>query len=977
MSGSESTRDIPPKRRRMMDMIVALGGLREEETIPQSQVDEELASFMKELSPLMEEILSFPGSYFKEFLKHAERIDFTKEIGDRFLLETAADNISNAATSADIAGLNEILRILKKSTLALREQAEGSDSFSQTISGILSSLEENPETALARLQTLGIKTRYGSPPCHLACPAGVHGQTFVNLIRDGRYKEAMEHMREVYPFAGTLGRVCGAPCETKCQRGRIDQPVSIRNLHRFLADYEMSKGPFKSTVLKPDKDKKVAVIGAGPAGIACAYDLVRMGYPVTVFESREKTGGLLRYGIPEYRLPRDIIDYEVAFVESLGVEIKTGTSIKEPGALLKKGYDAVFVATGAWASRKLRVEGEDAKGVHHALEFLEDVNKGKRVKLGAKVAIIGGGNAAIDSARVSQRLGAEEVLIVYRRSREEMPAISHEIQEAEIEGVKLHVLSSPVRILESGGRVTGLRCIRMELGEPDESGRRRPVPIPDSEFDIELDAVIVAIGQGIDEKDYFSDLEYSRWGWIAADDNTLQTCLSGVFAGGDCVTGPSTVVDAVGSGKKAARSIALYLQGDSVGTATSEEIKIAASVEIEKSQATEDRRAAMPMLKPSERKGFDEVELGFKRKTAKVESDRCINCSISNIGINVYGERLNPEALKTMMEKYVQDEAEKGVLVLLIREQGAMTIKALAEKTGLPQDRIFLHMVTLKRNEVLTTLGEDDGYIIYDVQRTPSALELALRTISDLALRLAVAKTELEGIIEEIRPQDIGRLTTTLETISRARDKLEGVVVDGSTVAEAALKAVQEKIRSAVLLTYRTRAKLPSTRSKVSVSDLTDIDVPSVLEEYKSQMGYAPLLGFGTIEWKHSRCLGCKSCEISCPEDAIELKPVLRLPEIFEFTEEELDNLPVNRALFYQTVKSLAANKPSDNVLVPDDAPGFGTVEVDLWLCVACRTCVRRCPGPEEGALKLELKWSLPEVVKRMTSQTGHLPVSN
>ncbi|TFF96914.1 4Fe-4S dicluster domain-containing protein [Candidatus Thorarchaeota archaeon] len=970
MSGSETNKDISPKRKRMMDMIVALGGLREEETIPQSQVDQELANLKNKLSPLMESILSFPGLYFKEFLKHAERIDFTKEIGDLLLLSSAADRIDNAVTSAEIDGLNEILRILRQSELAMKEQAEKSDSLNKAVDDIKSSLDGNPEAALAKLQKLGIKTRYGDPPCYLACPAGVHGQKFVNLTRDGHFKEGMEHMRDVYPFAGTLGRVCSAPCETKCQRGRIDQPVSIRNLHRFLADYEMSRGPFKTVKPKLDKDKKVAVVGAGPAGIACAYDLVRMGYPVTIFESREKTGGLLRYGIPEYRLPHNIIDYEVAFVESLGVEIKTGSSVKEPGSLLKKGYDAVFIATGAWASRKLRVDGEDAKGVFHALEFLEDVNNGKRVKLGKKVAIIGGGNAAIDSARVSHRLGAEEVLIVYRRSREEMPAIPEEIHEAELEGIKLHILSSPVKILESGGKVTGLRCIKMELGEPDESGRRRPVPIPDSEFDIDLDAVVVAIGQGIDEKDYFSDVEYSRWGWINADENTLQTCLDGIFAGGDCVTGPSTVVDAVGSGKQAALSISRYLQGEDTESVATDEVRIAASVEIEMSQATEDRRAEMPALKPSKRGGFDEVELGFKRKTAKIEADRCINCSLSNMGVNVYGERLDPEVLETMMETYVQDEAEKGLLYLLIREQGATTVDVLAKKTGLPKDRIFLHMVTLKRNEVLTTLGEDRGYIIYDVQRTPSTLELALRDISDLALKLAEAKTELEKITEEIRPQDIGRLANALETFSRARDKLEGVEVDGSIVAGTALKSVEEKVRSAVLLTYRTRAKLPSTRPKVSVSDLKDLDVPSVLEEYKSQMGYAPLLGFGTIEWKHSRCLGCKSCEISCPEDAIELKPVLRLPEIFEFTDEEMDELPVNRALFYETVKSLATNKPSDNVLVPEDAPGFGTVEVDLWLCVACRTCVRRCPGPEDGALELELKWSLPEVVKKITSET-------
>ena len=968
MSGSESTKDISPKRKRMMDMIVALGGLREEKTIPPSKVEEELTHLKDELSPLTESILSFPDAYFNEFLKHAERIDFTKEIGDRLLLDNAADAIGKSVSKAEIDGLNGLLKILKQASNVREEQAEGSDAFREAVDDIRSHLDSDPEQALARLQTLGIKTRYGSPPCHVACPAGVHGQKFVNLTRDGRFREAMEHMREVYPFAGALGRVCGAPCETKCQRGRIDQPVSIRNLHRFLADHEMSKGPYKYPKPKIDKDKRVAIVGAGPAGIACAYDLVQMGHPVTVFEAREKTGGLLRYGIPEYRLPRDIIDYEVGFVEGLGVEIKTSSPVKDPVGLLKKGYDAVFVATGAWASRRLRVEGEDAKGVYHALEFLEEINKGKRISVGKRVAVIGGGNAAIDAARVSNRLGTDEVLIVYRRSREEMPAIAHEIHEAEVEGVKLHILSSPVKILETGGKVTGLRCMKMQLGEPDDSGRRRPVPIPDSEFDLEVDSVIVAIGQGIDESDYF-DLEYSRWGWIAADDISLQTSSEGVFAGGDCVTGPATVVEAVGSGKRAAQSIARYLQGEELAVAD-KAVRIQASVEIEKSQATEDRRAPMPMLKTSERDNFDEVELGFKKKTAKVEADRCINCALPSMGVNVYGEELDPDALRTMMSRYVRDEAEKGLLLVVIREQGAMTVKPLAEKTGISTDRVFQHLVTMKRNEVLTTVGEDNGFLVYDVQRTPTALEMALRTISDTALRLAEAKAELEAVIEEIGPKDIGRLAAAFETLSRARDKLMTVTVDGSIIAEDVLEAVEENLRSAVLLTYRTRAKLPSTRPKVTVSDLTEVDVPSVLEEYKSQMGYAPLLGFGTIEWKHSRCLGCKSCEIACPEDAIELKPVLRLPEIFSFTEEEVSELPVNRALFYETVKTLAAAKPKDNVIVPENSPGFGSVEVDLWLCVACRTCVRRCPGPEEGALELELKWSLPEVVKKMTSQT-------
>ncbi len=276
----------------------------------------------------------------------------------------------------------------------------------------------------------------------------------------------------------------------------------------------------------------------------------------------------------------------------------------------------------------------------------------------------------------------------------------------------------------------------------------------------------------------------------------------------------------------------------------------------------------------------------------------------------------------------------------------------------------------MKRNEDLVTRGEEHGYVLYDVLRTSTEAETTIQTISTIALQIAQSRTELEAILQDLKAESIGRLANALETFSRARDKLTNVTVDASPVASEVLNDIEEKIQSSVLLAYRTRAKLPSTRTKVKITDLTDVDVPSVLEEYKSQMGYAPLLGFGTIEWEHEKCLGCKSCENECPEDAIKLTPVLRIPEIFEFPEESLDELPVNRSLFYKTVKSLATTKPTDYIVLEKESPGFGSVEVDLWLCVACRTCVRRCPGSAGGALELELKWSLPEVIRQITSQT-------
>jgi ferredoxin len=337
-------------------------------------------------------------------------------------------------------------------------------------------------------------------------------------------------------------------------------------------------------------------------------------------------------------------------------------------------------------------------------------------------------------------------------------------------------------------------------------------------------------------------------------------------------------------------------------------------------------------------------------------------------GTNVYGEKLDPEFYQTMMDTYLENELERGTILILIRELGALTAKDLAERTTIPQDRILRHLLRMKRDELLTSPGETHGYLLYDVPRTPTEAEITIQTVSGLALQLSEAKVELQRILGELKASDIGNLANSLEVFSKARDKLASIHVSGAVIDEETIEEVEEKIRSAVLLAYRTRAKIPSTRPKVSLKDLADVDVPSVLDEYRNQMGYAPLLGFGTIEWDQSKCLGCKSCELECPEDAIELKPRIEIPKFFDISDEALSQLPSSRSLFYKTVQNLAKVKPSKDIILEGEAPGFGTVEVDLWLCVACRTCVRRCPGPETGALELELKWNLPEVVKHITS---------
>lgn len=337
---------------------------------------------------------------------------------------------------------------------------------------------------------------------------------------------------------------------------------------------------------------------------------------------------------------------------------------------------------------------------------------------------------------------------------------------------------------------------------------------------------------------------------------------------------------------------------------------------------------------------------------------------------NVYGEKLDPEVYEKLMETYLDNELERGMILVLIREIGAMTAHDLAEKTHIPQNRVFQHLLRLKRDELLTIAGETHGYVQYDIPRTPNEAEITIKTVGGLALQLTSAQSDLKSILSNLRPDDIGRLASSLDIFSKSCDKMTKIKVAGNVVAEPVLKDVEGKIKSAVLLAYRARARIPSTRPRVTVEELTDIDVPSVMDEYRDMMGYAPLLGFGTINWAHAKCLGCKSCEISCPEHAIELKPTMDIPKFFEFSEDDLKLLPANKAAFYRTVRSLATAKPSGSVALKEGSPGFGKVEVDLWLCVACRTCIRRCPGPESGALDLELKWSLPEVVKAMTAQS-------
>ena len=468
----------------------------------------------------------------------------------------------------------------------------------------------------------------GEPACRSTCPAQVNAQGFVTMMRHGKYDEALEIVRRSIPFPGVLGRVCISFCEAECERGMLDQSVSIRNLHRYLADYERSHGA-APVVANIDKKERVAVVGAGPGGISCAYHLARLGYPVTVFERQDKPGGMLRYSIPEYRLPRDILDYEIQRVVDMGVKIKTHTNIKSLRGLLEKGFKAVFVATGAWESNRLGIAGEDVDGVIHAIKFLHDVNTGEKVTVGEHVVVVGGGDAAIDSARVARRLGAKEVTLVYRRSHVEIPAIPSEVEDGKAEGVRFMLLTNPIEILSSKGHITGVRCVRMRLGEPDHSGRRRAVPIQNSEFTMAVDEMIVAVGQSTDPRGVQTEMECTEWATVKADPITLSTNIPGIFAGGDVFTGPNTAVKAVGHGKQAAISIDRYIRGIDLMEGRAYERHRVQSYEVDKSHTSVDPRALMPKHTLDSRKpDFSEVELGFSEAQAIAEAERCLGCAV-------------------------------------------------------------------------------------------------------------------------------------------------------------------------------------------------------------------------------------------------------------------------------------------------------------------------------------------------------------
>jgi len=467
-------------------------------------------------------------------------------------------------------------------------------------------------------------------PCTNACPNQVNAHGYVALIAQGKYREAMEVIMKTLPLPGVIGRICPHPCETACRRGQVDSPVAICALKRFVADQVDIEDLPLPEIRK--RAEKVAIIGSGPAGLSAAHFLALQGYQATIFEALPVAGGMLRVGIPDYRLPPAVLDKEIRAITRLGVEIKYNHALGRDftvESLLSEGYKAVYVAIGAHSSLKLNIPGEDAKGVMTGVDFLRQVNQGQISKLDGRVVIVGGGDVAIDASRAAQRMGAKQVTILYRRSEKEMPARENEIADALAEGVAIQYLTAPQQILTKDNKVIGIQCIRMQLGEPDSSGRRRPVPVPGSEFNVETDLVIPAIGQTPDSLCLAETpgICLTRWGTVEVEDITYATGREGVFAGGDVQTGPWVAIGAVAHGREAAISISRYLQGENIAAGRKrlelpQENFVPIPEKIDKQP-----RAEMATLQMADRTtGFAEVEQGLTEEQALAEAARCLNC---------------------------------------------------------------------------------------------------------------------------------------------------------------------------------------------------------------------------------------------------------------------------------------------------------------------------------------------------------------
>ncbi len=486
--------------------------------------------------------------------------------------------------------------------------------------------------SLANPRIATIDRQDTSAPCINECPGGVKPYGYITLARNGQYEEAMKLHLEDIPLPGSLGRACYAPCQNACTRADVDSSVDIRKIKRFFSDHYYEKYPDAPEInIENISGKKVAVIGSGPAGLTAAYHLALKGHSVKIFEAASEAGGMLKLTLPEYRLPKNIVDREVKNITALGVEIEVNKKIENLKELKEQGFDCLFVSVGTHDTTKLDVEGSSLEGIVSCLDFLRDANIGDKKDLrGKKVMIIGGGNTAIDAARTSLRLGAEKVTVVYRRSREEMPCFAPEIKEAEEEGVEIMILRNPTKFVGENGQLKQVQLIKMKLEQADESGRRKPVPIAGSEYFESVDFVVEAIGLQPSTTVFANELELKKGGTIKVDEKTLQTSNPFIFAGGDGVTGASTIIEAAGQGKKAAFYIDKYLAGESLDDFESgDKLPAIDKTKIIKKNNGKKIQAIEGIIRPiAERiKDFEEVELTYTEDELKESTLRCLDCS--------------------------------------------------------------------------------------------------------------------------------------------------------------------------------------------------------------------------------------------------------------------------------------------------------------------------------------------------------------
>ena len=513
------------------------------------------------------------------------------------------------------------------------------------------------------------------PPCQAACPIHQDAQGYIKSVAAGDFQAAAQIILKDNPLPGTLGRICAHPCTDVCTRGDLDEAIHIPGLKRFVMDNHPDY-----TLPKPEKERseKIAVIGSGPAGLMCAYKLRQQGYQVTIFEALPVAGGMMRVGIPDFRLPPQILDDEIQKILDTGIKIKLNTQIGRDIKLiaLQKSYKAIFISIGAHIDQKLGVVGEELPGVKSGIDFLRRVNLGEDINVGCRVLVVGGGNSATDVARTAKRMGAD-VSIVYRRTRDEMPADRIEVKEAEEEGISLRLLASPACVIDKGA-TEALECHQMQLGEPDESGRPRPVPVDGEDFELECEDILVTIGQKPDVHSLNDclGLDLSSWDTFTVDPITKETNVPGLFAGGDCVTGPSIVVLAMREGMEAAKSIDRYCNGVDLREGRSDQYTSKGEVLADKKIELTKNQIEIPHITLEERETFKEVVTGYSPEQAREEAFRCVNFIL-------------PESV-------VQHQNTIESIKVALKE-GMGTVEEIAGNTSLPEKEVFWHLVAMTK----------------------------------------------------------------------------------------------------------------------------------------------------------------------------------------------------------------------------------------------------------------------------------------